>query len=175
MPHLVPPTASVRDSYLDGERAAFEDERLDDSILDRAQADFDSFVHSRRRVRKQWDVPVTELWFVEGSVYIGTVIIRHRLTPVLRKNGGHIGFHVVPRERCRGYAKQMLGEALKFCGHLGLNEIVITCDVTNAASRRVIEANGGRLEGTHQGTCSYKVLVPDSVLQEEGFFVSPPL
>jgi hypothetical protein len=41
-------------------------------------------------------VPVTELWFVEGTDYLGTVIIRHRLTPALEREGGHIGYHVVP-------------------------------------------------------------------------------
>jgi hypothetical protein len=28
---------------------------------------------------------VTELWFVDGSDYLGTVIIRHRLTPALTR------------------------------------------------------------------------------------------
>ncbi|HEX3327559.1 MAG TPA: GNAT family N-acetyltransferase, partial [Actinomycetota bacterium] len=66
MPRLVPPTASVRDSYLEGERAAFAEEGLDDSVLERAEENFDAFVTSRRREREQWGVPVTELWFVDG-------------------------------------------------------------------------------------------------------------
>ena len=33
-----------------------------------------------RRWHRPCDVPVTELWFVEGTDYLGTVIIRHRLT-----------------------------------------------------------------------------------------------
>jgi hypothetical protein len=41
-------------------------------------------------------VPVTERWFVEGTDYLGTVIIRHRLTPALERAGGHVGYHVVP-------------------------------------------------------------------------------
>ena len=39
----------------------------------------------RRAVRELWGLPVTELWFVDGSDYLGTVIIRHRLTPALTR------------------------------------------------------------------------------------------
>ena len=39
---------------------------------------------------------MTELWFVDGTDYLGTVIIRHQLTPALERAGGHIGYHVVP-------------------------------------------------------------------------------
>ena len=157
MPRLVTPTVSVRDSFLAGERAAFAHEGLDDSLLDPAEADFEAFAASRRRPRKQWGVPVTELWFVDGDSYIGAVIIRHRLTAELRKNGGHIGFHVVPSERRRGHAKQMLAQALDRCRALGLSNVLITCDVGNTASRRVIEANGGVLRGTQEGVYAFTV------------------
>ena len=36
--------------------------------------------------------------------------------------------------------------ALPRCLELGLRRILVTCDTTNEASRRVIEANGGVLE-----------------------------
>jgi predicted acetyltransferase len=157
MPRLVAPTSSVRDSFLIGERATFADEGLDDSLLDPADADFEAFAASRRRPREQWGVPVTELWFVDDDSYIGAVVIRHRLTPELSKEGGHIGFHVVPSERRRGYAKQMLAQALERCRALGFSEVLITCDVGNAASRRVIEANGGVLQSTQEGIYAFAV------------------
>ena len=43
-----------------------------------------------------WGVPVTTLWYVDGATYLGTVIVRHRLTPELTRRGGHIGYHVAP-------------------------------------------------------------------------------
>ena len=49
---------------------------------------------------------MTELWFVDGSDYLGTVVIRHRLTPALEREGAHIGYHVVPEHRRRGHAIQ---------------------------------------------------------------------
>ena len=157
MPRLVAPTPAVRDSFLIGERAAFADEGLDDSLLDPAEADFEAFTAGRRGAREQWGVPVTELWFVDGDSYIGAVIIRHRLTPELRIEGGHIGFHIVPGERRRGYATQMLAQALDRCRDLGLSEVLITCDVGNTASRRVIEANGGLLGRIQEGVCTFTV------------------
>ncbi|HET6750091.1 MAG TPA: hypothetical protein VFL71_12620 [Actinomycetes bacterium] len=96
MPRLVVPTASVRASYLQGETEVAREEGAAPSWIDAAAADFAGFVARRRAVRELWGVPVTELWFVDGSDYLGTVIIRHRLTPELAREGGHIGYHVCP-------------------------------------------------------------------------------
>jgi predicted acetyltransferase len=40
--------------------------------------------------------------------------------------------------------------ALVRCRALGLDQVLVTCDVTNEASRRIIEANGGVLEDVLQ-------------------------
>ena len=157
MPCLTLPTASVRASYLLGEREVAIEEGLPTSWIEDAAADFAGFVDRRRRVRELWAVPVTELWFVEGSDYLGTVIIRHRLTPALTREGGHLGYHVVPRQRRRGHATRMLAQAKPICQGLGLGEVLITCDQDNLGSRRVIEANGGVLERVAGGQARYWV------------------
>ena len=102
-----------------------------------------------------WDVPVTELWYVDGSCYIGTVMIRHELTPRLRRDGGHIGYHVVPGQRRRGHATAMLAAACAWCRDLGLARVLVTTAADNVASRRVIEANAGVLEGCSDGVLRY--------------------
>jgi predicted acetyltransferase len=56
---------------------------------------------------------------------------------------GHIGYSVVPWKRRRGYATRALGEVLTDAKALGLRYVDITTAPHNAASRRVIEANGG--------------------------------
>jgi predicted acetyltransferase len=42
----------------------------------------------------------------------------------------------------------MLKQSLRFAKEIGLNKVLITCDVNNIASIRVVEANGGILENT---------------------------
>lgn len=133
---------------------------MSEAHLDVAAADFDAFVRRRRTVRQMWDVPVTELWFVEGEEYIGTVVVRHQLTPELTESGGHVGYHVVPGLRRQGHGTRMLAEAIRFCGQRGIMELLITCDEGNTASRRVIEANGGALEWIAEGQARYWVTAP---------------
>jgi predicted acetyltransferase len=147
----------VRDSYLAGETEAAVEEGLPTGWLQAAAADFAGFVERRRTVREQWGVPVTELWFVDGTTYLGTVVIRHRLTPALEREGGHIGYHVVPSHRRRGHATEMLAQALGVCRRLGLGQVLVTCAVDNLASRRVIEANGGVLDRIVEGEARYRL------------------
>lgn len=123
--------------------------------LDQAAADFGAMVEVRSRLRQMWGVPVTELWYVDDDRYLGTVMIRHELTSTLRHEGGHIGYHVVPAERRRGYATAMLAGARDWCKGFGLTRVLLTCDDDNLGSRRVIEANGGILESNTEGIRRY--------------------
>lgn len=157
VPELIRPATAVRESYLAGERAmAAADKAAPPDWMAAAEADFAAFAARRAATQHYWDVPVTELWFVDGPEYLGTVMIRHRLTPQLRAEGGHIGYHVVPGHRRRGYATAMLAGACDWCRRcLDLTEVLLTCDDTNTASRRVIEANGGKLADIAKGTRRY--------------------
>ena len=58
---------------------------------------------------------------------------------------GHVGFSVVPWKRRRGYATRALQLLLPLAGEEGLVYIELTTNSDNIASRRVIEANGGKL------------------------------
>jgi predicted acetyltransferase len=91
-------------------------------------------------------VPSTTLWWVCGEEYLGRIAIRHRLTPLLREYGGHIGYDVRPSARRRGHASAMLAAALPVANELGVDPALITCDEDNVGSRKVIEGNGGMFE-----------------------------
>lgn len=91
-------------------------------------------------------VPATQLWWVDGDEYLGRLSIRHSLTPWLLEFGGHIGYSVRPSARRRGHATAMLAAALPVANRLGIDPVLVTCDDTNVASRRVIEAAGGVFE-----------------------------
>ena len=58
---------------------------------------------------------------------------------------GHIGYAVVPWKSGRGYATEALRAMLPEAAAEGLRYVEITTGVGNAASRRVIEKNGGVL------------------------------
>jgi predicted acetyltransferase len=159
MPDLVRPTMAVQASFLAGERAACTADGTPSAWLDRAAADFPAFVRASQEDRVMWGVPMTELWYVSGPAYLGSLAIRHRLTPELRREGGHVGYNVVPEHRRQGHATAMLAGGLALCRARGLAEVLVTCDADNLGSRRVIEANGGLLEpadgAAGDRTCRY--------------------
>jgi predicted acetyltransferase len=108
--------------------------------------------------RDGW-VPSTTMWWVDGEEYLGRIAVRHRLTPWLRDVGGHIGYDVRPSARRRGHATAMLRAVRPICRGLGIDPALVTCDVDNEGSRRVIEACGGVLENEHNGKLRWWVPV----------------
>jgi predicted acetyltransferase len=93
-------------------------------------------------------VPSSVYWLVRGETTIlGMLCLRHGLNERLRQHGGHIGYSVRPSERGKGYATRMLALALDKARQRGLERVLLTCNKTNRASARVIEKNGGVLEG----------------------------
>lgn len=102
-------------------------------------------------------VPSTTLWWIQDDDYLGRLAIRHRLTSHLRQVGGHIGYDVRPSARRRGHATAMLRAALPMAYGLGIESALVTCDVDNVASRKVIEANGGIFEDQRGGKLRFWV------------------
>jgi predicted acetyltransferase len=100
-------------------------------------------------------VPQTVFWMIDdNSQVIGMLRMRHRLNERLLQNGGHIGYYVRRSERGKGYAKQALRLALTRLHERGIDRALITVDPENAASNRVVVANGGKLDdpGLHPDT-----------------------
>jgi predicted acetyltransferase len=167
MPALRAPTAAVRDSFTGATRDLRDEGWLPEFPVEEVAADFDGYVRRVTGEKEAWGVPISTFWYLDGPDYLGTVIIRHRLTPELTRHGGHIGYHVAPRRRRQGHATAMLAAAVAYCRQpLGLDRVLVTCDLANTASRRVIEANGGVLENVLDGECRYWIEPPEGAHRE---------
>jgi predicted acetyltransferase len=174
MPELIPPDPRVHRSFL-AAMAEFQAEGggapLDNSVTGHAirayaaqWADPAEFARYLRQLeedaqeqspRPKGRVPQTTRWWVDGDEYLGRISVRHRLTAGLREIGGHIGYDIRPSARQRGHGTAMLAAVLPVARSLGIDQALLTCDEDNLASRRVIEANGGVLEGKRGGTVRY--------------------
>ena len=128
-----------------------------------AFADYCAFLLAQRQdaaPRPRAYVAATELWLAEGpdlEEYLGRISLRHELTEALHEWGGHIGYVVRPSARRRGHASAALAGMLEVCRARGIDPVLITCDVDNTGSRRVIEGAGGRYEDTRVGKLRYWV------------------
>ena len=91
-------------------------------------------------------LPGLRRWLWDGD-FAGSIGLRWQLgTPALPAYClGHIGYHVVPWKRRRGYATHALRLMLPQAREQGLPYVEITTDPDNEFSQRVILANGGVL------------------------------
>lgn len=81
---------------------------------------------------------------VDGQL-VGRVSVRFALSEVPSR-GGHIGYCVLARFRRRGYATEMLRQALVIARSEGVGRVLVVCDDDNLASAATIERCGGVLE-----------------------------
>ena len=92
-------------------------------------------------------VPSYDYFAVDDDKLIGIVHIRIRLTEMLIRFGGHIGYAVNPTYWGKGYGTKILKLVLEtYKDLIEEDRILITCDDDNVGSYKIIEANGGILE-----------------------------
>jgi predicted acetyltransferase len=82
---------------------------------------------------------------VDGTI-VGRASLRHRLSPSLERDGGHVGYGVLPAHRRRGHATTILQQSLVILRSLGVGDVLVTCDDGNVGSATVIERCGGKLD-----------------------------
>lgn len=98
-------------------------------------------------------VPCSHFWLIDDNQSIlGVVRIRHNINnEFLTLEAGHIGYDIAPSFRRNGYGKAMLKLALAKAKELGLNQVLLTADEENIASRKIIESNSGKFENIVMG------------------------
>jgi len=82
---------------------------------------------------------------VDGKV-VGRSSIRFEMDPLLAHEGGHVGYGVIPSERRKGYATEILIQSLDIMFSAGVPRVLVTCSVDNEGSAKVIQRCGGVLE-----------------------------
>ncbi|MER7795844.1 GNAT family N-acetyltransferase [Microbacterium sp. NPDC096154] len=122
---------------------------------------FERWLAKERRQRTEaigGFVPATVWWIVDDrspDVVLGSLHLRHELNAALLDDGGHIGYGVRPTARGRGVATAALQLGLEQARSHGIDRVLLICDSTNEASRRIILAAGGELEDIRGGSERY--------------------
>ena len=113
--------------------------------------DFDRYLNElERKTPTENRVPDSVFFLLDTdrNRLLGAVNIRHYLNDSLLLSGGHIGDGIRPSERRKGYATEMLRLNILNAKSLGIRRMLVTCNAGNAASEKVIIANGGVFEKT---------------------------
>lgn len=148
-PVLVRPSAERRDAFFEMARefAAQGDSRYEASL-----SDFAGYLAHVARFEMGRALPadrvrMSEWWLSDGERLLGGTRLRHRLIPLLERDGGNIGYDVRPSARRRGFGHRILALALEQARACAMPRVLLTCERTNIASIRVIEGAGGFRSG----------------------------
>ena len=79
---------------------------------------------------------------------IGAINVRWNLPENMKQFGGNIGYGIRPTERRKGYNKINLYLGLMEAQKLGLDQVMLSCEVSNLGSAKTMQALGGKLERT---------------------------
>ncbi len=93
-------------------------------------------------------VPASFLAAEADGALVGRVSIRYELNDFLAAYAGHIGYAVRPPYRRRGFATEILRQALVIARAHGVDRVLVTCDEDNLGSAKAIERQGAVLEDT---------------------------
>jgi predicted acetyltransferase len=85
--------------------------------------------------------PISTYFCIRDTEILGSIRVRHGVNPYIENVIGHIGYETKPSARGQGVAKFMLSWVQE---HVLTENALITCDSTNAASRKVIESCGAK-------------------------------
>ena len=115
----------------------------------KALEDFQDYLVNVHKYSKGIDLPrgivaTSTYWLINKEEVVGVVRVRHEEV----EYGGHIGYDISPDHRNRGYGHQILKLALEKAKEMGIEEVILTCNINNKASRKIIEKNNGILMGT---------------------------
>jgi Predicted acetyltransferase len=110
-------------------------------------------------ISSDW-APTSHFWLMDQSHLIGTLRIRHYLTPAVEERAGHIGYDISPQYRGKGYGHQIFALGLIEARRMAIREVLAICSQSNLASRRILEKAGGVIKKRKGGDIWYLLKEP---------------
>jgi predicted acetyltransferase len=109
---------------------------------------FDGYLNDLYNYSKGVDLPegwveTSTFWLIDNNEVVGVVRIRHQEIEC----SGHIGYDISPCYRNKGFGTLILKLALERAVKIGIKEAIVTCNIDNIASKKIIEKNNGQLLG----------------------------
>lgn len=152
---LVKPTVKYKDTFIEG---MLEFKETGEDILFailKEHSVADSYIDLIKKKERgeslsKGQTPFSTFWLIDKEEFIGRVRIQHTLTKKIRTIEGQIGYTIRPSKRKNGYGKKILALALSKCRELGMDKVLVTCDETNIASKKIIEVSGGIFEKANE-------------------------
>jgi len=87
-------------------------------------------------------LPQTSTYFcVQNNEILGAIRYRHGTSEYVERVIGHVGYETKPTARGKGVAQLMLNWIQENILH---TSIIVTCEITNIASKKVIERCNGK-------------------------------
>ncbi len=149
---LVLPSSEYKEQVMEYRKKFLENNESLDGCSGLEDCDtYEEWIDFDSRLSKKYGktyVPSSEYLAVRlnDNKLVGMIDIRHSLSDFLYNYGGNIGYSVLPEERRKGYAKEMLKLAIEKCKEMNIKRVLVTCYKENIASAKTIQANGGVLE-----------------------------
>lgn len=135
------------ENYVEAYKKAGDDKYF--NLYKKALENFDQYLNYLENCSKGIDLPqgyvaTSTFWLIDNNEVAGVVRVRHQEVEF----AGHIGYDISPAYRNRGCGTQILKLAFSEAAKLGIKDVIVTCNISNMYSKKVIEKNNGKLLGT---------------------------
>lgn len=112
-------------------------------------------------------VPAISYLVMHDGTIVGAINLRYKSNDFILNVAGHIGYGILPGMRGKGYATEALRECLLEARKMGLESVVLTTDLDNVASQRVIAKNCGKFLRQVKDKKIFEIELSDAVSVEQ--------